>query len=120
MKHYLRLDELLGPGAELPFAASYVEVGEDGWVGREIGLDQHDRVVYKFPEKGPFAGFRGMCDMALFDTASVVDAISEQDFDRLWSSPLHQADQERSIRAIRGPSIRGRVLRLLRGHETPH
>ena len=113
MKHYLRLGDWLGPGVRLPFADAYVETGDDGWVSREIGLDRQDRVVYKFPLTGSPSGFRGMCDMVTFATTDASDDMSEGAFEVLWNAPLGAADQDQSIRAIQGPSLGQRAVKLL-------
>ncbi len=115
MVRYLRLDEWLGEDAPLPFARSLVEVREDGWVGREIGLDRNGRVVYKYPTSNLPRGFRGICDMVTFDDGP--DDLTKAEFEAYWSASLDAQDQARSVQAIRGPSLRERLWGLPRhGH----
>jgi hypothetical protein len=108
---YLRLDEWLGDDDPLPFERCYGEVGESGWVSREIGLDI-GRVVYKYPWTNSPRSFRGICDMVTF--AAGPDDLNREEFETLWAAPLDSSDQERSIRAIRGPSLGERLRSLFR------
>jgi hypothetical protein len=111
MKRYLHLETWWGPESGLPFAKTYVEIGDHGWVSREVGLDGDGRVVYKFPLAGSRGGFRGICDLATFVTEGEPDDISAGEFEDFWQMPVTAEDQLGSIRAIRGPSGFGRVLR---------
>jgi hypothetical protein len=111
VKQILQLDEWLGPGAGLPFGRAYAEVGENGWVSREIGLADGGKVVYKFPLPGTRSNYRGICDLVTFAADGVPDAISAAEFEALWDAPLDPLDQLRSEQAISGPSLRDRIKR---------
>lgn len=113
---YLRLDKV-PTDAPLPFARCYAEIGERRWVTREIGLDGHDRVVYKYPWHGSPSSFRGIWSLATFGESP--DDLTQAEFDALWVAPLEPMDQESSIRAIRGPSLRERLRGLLARHRPP-
>jgi hypothetical protein len=100
----------------LPFDRSLAEIGEDGWVSREIGMDHDGRVVYKFPLPDSPSRFRGICDMVTFGDAA--DDLPKEEFEALWAAPLDPIDQAQSIRAIRGPSSLERMRGLLTRHRT--
>jgi hypothetical protein len=107
MKRYLDIAKWTDD-QRAPLEALFVEVGEDGWVAREVGLDEAGRVVYKFPWPAR-PSFRGSCDMATFATEGVPDAITPEQFERYWAAPLDEAEELRWIQLVEGPSLASRL-----------
>jgi hypothetical protein len=111
MKRYIQLRDYLT--TDLPFPSVFAEIGVDGWVHREVGLDESGRVVYKFPNPD-FPHFRGLCDLATFQVGDGQDALDEATFEELWLTPSDPEELGKSIRTVKGPSLRLRLLEKFR------
>jgi hypothetical protein len=114
MKRYIRLNDYMTKPTDLEYFPSlFAEIGDDGWVSREVGLDDRGRVVYKFPNLD-FPQFRGTCDMAKFAVPDGDDALDEAGFEKLWSAPSDPEELGNSIRTVMGPSLWLRLLEKFR------
>lgn len=104
-------------GAQLvphpPFSEILIEIGGDGPVEREIGVDPAGRVVYKFPWPGMLARFHGLNDMATYKVSDLEDDLAADEFERLWAQPIGPDNQARSMRAIQGPPLAEKLRRWL-------
>lgn len=64
----------------------YVEVDVQGIVLREVGLDEREKIVHRYPSKmGPHSKY-GVLDLVRFDPSSLNSDLSGEDFDSLWSA----------------------------------
>ena len=113
MMRYIQLSDYVTKPSDLPFSSVFAEIGDRGWVDREVGLDDSGRVVYKFPNPD-FPHFRGLCDLATFQVRDGEDAIDEAAFEDLWLSPSDPEELGKSIRTVMGPSLRVRLLEKFR------
>ena len=86
--HVLLIDEAFASGlAKDGMHYLWVEVDNDGFVERELGFDEHGRIVHRYPGIGPFGEY-GLFDMNKFDVSPVRGGDIEPDeFQRAWDKP---------------------------------
>ncbi|MDE8651833.1 hypothetical protein [Novosphingobium album (ex Liu et al. 2023)] len=74
------------PGlAELGINRIFVEVSATGQVVREIGFDDNGLVIYRFPGNDRFGKY-GLFDNATVDTTHTLNALSREEFERLYKT----------------------------------
>ncbi len=64
----------------------YVEIEQSGNIVREIGFDQQQNIVHKYPDSKFRHGKYGIFDIATIDFLNIVNNdISEKDFNEIWN-----------------------------------
>ena len=63
----------------------YVEVDDNGYVKREIGLNISGDVVHAYPSKKSRYGNYGILDLNCFDIKSVNNELLFDDFETKWN-----------------------------------
>jgi hypothetical protein len=62
----------------------WTEVGEDGYVTREIGFDVNGQVAHKMPSDRYREGTYGLFDLAPIELQGRKDDISAEQFEKRW------------------------------------
>jgi len=75
-------EQVTGLG-KMGLARIVAEVGDDGFVTRELGFDVDGRLVHRFPGTGP-DGTYGLFDLTPIAPSKSGDLPQEQ-FERLWA-----------------------------------
>ncbi len=82
---YVLLEERLAEPDE-GITQMYVEVGDDGTVQRELGLDTSGSVVHRTPSDAHRHGERGFWDLVTVPTDLGTD-VPAAEFERMWAAP---------------------------------
>ena len=76
--------EITGLGEGWGLSRILTEVGDDGFVIRELGFDVEGNIVHRFPGEPTRAEY-GVFDLAKIDASSGADLDAEE-FELLWSA----------------------------------
>ncbi|HEY8520279.1 MAG TPA: hypothetical protein VIN61_09375 [Gammaproteobacteria bacterium] len=69
--------------ATLDMQALYTEVDEDGWVQREVGVDDHGLVTHQLVPTDRRPGWFGLVRLSL---PMLTSNVSQAEFESLWNS----------------------------------
>jgi hypothetical protein len=69
--------------ATLPMRALYMEVDEDGWVQRELGVDEEGLITHQLVPNDREPGWFGLARLSLLMLSSNV---SKAEFESLWDA----------------------------------
>jgi len=67
-----------------PIDLVYLEIDNNGSTLREIGLDNNNMIVHKYPSESFEYGIYGIFDMNAFDLDSLESEISKENFEKIW------------------------------------
>jgi hypothetical protein len=84
---YLRWDETAVSGIDqvvFGLVETWTEVGDDGFVRRELGFDAAGHICHRCPSPFYRHGRRGTFDMAPIDLAGTEDDPTPAEFERRW------------------------------------
>ena len=73
---------------KLGLARLIAEIDDGGVVTRELGFDDHHRLVHRCPGGPGVEGTYGLFDMTKFAAGGDSD-LAEDEFNRLWAMPDH-------------------------------
>lgn len=63
----------------------YLEVGSNGEIKREVGLDINGKIIHKYPALNFKYGKRGLFDLTKFDVSGLKNEIKSEEFNELWN-----------------------------------
>lgn len=80
-------DDIEGLDKFLGTCLLLVEVDENGSVGREIGMDRHERIIHIHPGHGKYGKY-GILDGNIVDTTISRKTVEQEKFEELWIAAL--------------------------------
>lgn len=66
----------------------FIEIDNNGIVKREIGLNNKDLIIHKYPNINYKYGLYGIFDLQIFDINSIDNELSEKEFNKLWGNNI--------------------------------
>jgi hypothetical protein len=62
----------------------YIEMRDEGMVGREVGINSDDIIVHAHPSDSFKYGEYGIFDLLFLEIDNTVQEISKEQFDKIW------------------------------------
>lgn len=66
-----------------------LEINENGFVKREIGLDEESEIIHAYPSSKYRYGKYGIFDLNSFDISDIEESLNQAEFEAKWDIIKH-------------------------------